>query len=824
MAVSDAMGVGGGGGVFGKKVQLVADLEAAFKSLNKELQKTVDLSDKISKNLKGAGGASAGSLLQLGPSTGTKDPSQNDGSQNNNDGSGTGGGGGGSRVTGILGALGRGTLAAGAMVMNAMPSVATAFETDSLRAQFGAMTGQGAGSTAMYKIANQSASQGLPTDSMDAMRASMTGASRGMLPSLSNYGQVMGSAAQISALVPGAGMQGGMQAMSALNQGRAVNMGRMMGINIRNAQGLMNSYDNIANQLWSVINRQKSGSSPISPQDIAMSLQPGNALDSMINQLGIQDPVARQAIVNSLLLKANPNNKGGKLDITSLEKLGFVTQAQESLAKKNLAGQKLNQDTAQPLLKGFEAANTAITNVTNAMDKLATSTGILGDAFRAMLKSKGFVDTLASSGNGTGAALLGAAGGVASHLFGGILKAGKSLLSGAEREGGSALDMIKSAGGKALDFAKGVGSKAWEFTKAAASKGWEGLKAAGRNVGSWFEEALPELEGYGLDAVEAASVIGEEGAGGIADLFSGGMGTVVATGASIATIAAINKLRNNIKKKKKPGHGGGDGRGSTRFGFGGQDDTVKKFTYGKPLAGSPPITSQFGVIRNIPGSPSFGKPHGGTDFGVPEGTPVYAVTDGTVDETSWDDTGFGNWIQISDADGYSALFGHLSQKVAKGGDKVKAGDLIGYSGNTGHSTGPHLHFEVRKGQQKVDPMAYLGGSASTPQPGDASNASQGSGDNTANAGGMNLSGLKLTSMNTSGLAIGGSGLVAAPIFAGKDRFSDVQGSGVNYGGVTVNINIPSDATKEQRTLVEAIKTAVVQSMEHEQIRKRAVSA
>lgn len=115
-----------------------------------------------------------------------------------------------------------------------------------------------------------------------------------------------------------------------------------------------------------------------------------------------------------------------------------------------------------------------------------------------------------------------------------------------------------------------------------------------------------------------------------------------------------------------------------------------------PLQG--PITSPYG--------PRWGSFHTGIDIGVGEGTPVHAAAAGTVIEASWDG-GYGNCIIVEHANGTRTRYGHLSRYKVSVGDTVDQGQVIALSGNTGHSTGPHLHFEVIIGGHTQDPMGYL---------------------------------------------------------------------------------------------------------------------
>ncbi len=105
--------------------------------------------------------------------------------------------------------------------------------------------------------------------------------------------------------------------------------------------------------------------------------------------------------------------------------------------------------------------------------------------------------------------------------------------------------------------------------------------------------------------------------------------------------------------------------------------------------------------------------HSGIDFPVSEGTPVMAATDGTV--TTKYDVSFGNMAVVTAPDGTETWYCHLSSTKIRGG-QVKAGDTIGYSGTSGNSTGPHLHFEVHPGGgDAIDPLPWLRGKGLDPQ-------------------------------------------------------------------------------------------------------------
>ena len=113
--------------------------------------------------------------------------------------------------------------------------------------------------------------------------------------------------------------------------------------------------------------------------------------------------------------------------------------------------------------------------------------------------------------------------------------------------------------------------------------------------------------------------------------------------------------------------------------------------------------------------PVLGTPrmHNGQDFAVPIGTEVYATGDGTVYEAQWSKSGLGNCVVIDHGYGFRTIYGHLSKIIVAEGAKIKRGDLIGLSGNTGLSTGPHLHYEVHMFGQAKNPINFFNNDITT---------------------------------------------------------------------------------------------------------------
>ena len=114
------------------------------------------------------------------------------------------------------------------------------------------------------------------------------------------------------------------------------------------------------------------------------------------------------------------------------------------------------------------------------------------------------------------------------------------------------------------------------------------------------------------------------------------------------------------------------------------------------------ITSGFGLRRHpILG---YSRLHAGIDFGAAYGSPIYAVSDGTVAFAGWHG-GHGNFVKLEHGGGFGTGYGHMSRIAVSPGTHVNAGQVIGYVGSTGLSTGPHLHYELYKGGAPVNPMS-----------------------------------------------------------------------------------------------------------------------
>lgn len=116
------------------------------------------------------------------------------------------------------------------------------------------------------------------------------------------------------------------------------------------------------------------------------------------------------------------------------------------------------------------------------------------------------------------------------------------------------------------------------------------------------------------------------------------------------------------------------------------------------------LTEGYGPrVHPITGKKGF---HTGEDIGARYGSPVYATSDGVVGRSQWNNI-YGNQIVLNNGGSLQSMYGHLSKSLVKAGQSVKRGQIIGYVGSTGLSTGAHLHFEVWYNGKPVNPNAYL---------------------------------------------------------------------------------------------------------------------
>jgi murein DD-endopeptidase MepM/ murein hydrolase activator NlpD len=130
-------------------------------------------------------------------------------------------------------------------------------------------------------------------------------------------------------------------------------------------------------------------------------------------------------------------------------------------------------------------------------------------------------------------------------------------------------------------------------------------------------------------------------------------------------------------------------------------------SYTGPIPSGAQGTGQFRwpVVGYI--TQDFWSGHRAIDIAVPSGSPVYAADSGYVTFSGWTDVGYGFLVRIDHGNGFETLYAHNTQLLVVAGEAVVRGQLIAYSGSTGHSTGPHVHFEVRLNGVPLNPRLYL---------------------------------------------------------------------------------------------------------------------
>lgn len=137
-----------------------------------------------------------------------------------------------------------------------------------------------------------------------------------------------------------------------------------------------------------------------------------------------------------------------------------------------------------------------------------------------------------------------------------------------------------------------------------------------------------------------------------------------------------------------------------------KEDLLKHIPAIKPIADKDLTRMASGYGMRLHPILKIGKMHWGMDFTAPRGTPIYATADARVKEARVLG-GFGNCVILDHGNGYETLYAHMSKLKARAGKHVKRGDIIGYVGTSGLSTGAHLHYEVHKNGEKIDPVSFF---------------------------------------------------------------------------------------------------------------------
>jgi hypothetical protein len=388
------------------KTKLVTDLDAAYKKLNLTLEKTKDLSASIYGNLQGlTGGGGGGGGGGASSMSGSNLPSFITPQQVMGSGSGRGSSSSGSVFRSAAATMAGGLITAATSAVSSNDYIMNSSMTN----RYGFFAGIGAQGNASQRnrqgAANafQSMSEmGTPTSSLDAANAAMLGNNSGLMAGLGNYSTIAKSAASVSNIMPGTGLEGGMGAVASLNQGSSVNKLRMIGINVRDQNGMMRDIESIARDLWKNLMNTKSGKGKITVQDLSFSLQSGNSIDMMLNQYFGNDAVLRQAIISYLYQFAQEG--GTALSYTSdagkaaLIRSGAGSEIAQSAAARSAAGYKVTNAYTASGVRGVINANSQITSLSNTLASNGLGAGFAGVA--------SYAETISGAGNGGGAAVI----------------------------------------------------------------------------------------------------------------------------------------------------------------------------------------------------------------------------------------------------------------------------------------------------------------------------------------------------------------------------------------------------------------------------------
>jgi murein DD-endopeptidase MepM/ murein hydrolase activator NlpD len=395
-----------------------------------------------------------------------------------------------------------------------------------------------------------------------------------------------------------------------------------------------------------IYNRAYGGQKGITREQVMTDVRSG-FLGADLRKLGFSETQ------QELFINAAGNFAEGKgFNLATMQGANNPIAAQMQIATSQTA---LMERATEPMIKGFERAADVIEDVNKAMEKLPD----------AMFEFKATLQTLSNSNVGAGA---------------GALLGGLGMAVGGLTSAVGARALLKTAGA--------TGAKAGAK---GAARFIPGLGLVISGASGYFDAKDGELDKTGLlTSIGAGAVTGAMAGAPVAGV-GAVPGAVVGALVGGATHMAGYKL------------GGGKGGGTTGFGasFGAKGGGAQS-----PAPGVAPTTG-FGAKDTSGIWSGSNNSHTGQDYPMPIGSDVQAALDGIVmdDAPGYE---YGITVQIDHENGFQTLYGHLSQALVKPGDRVRKGQVIGKSGDTGNVTGPHLHFEVRKGSNNpVNPQELL---------------------------------------------------------------------------------------------------------------------
>ena len=307
-----------------------------------------------------------------------------------------------------------GTAAAFQIASSALPGTSQLIQQDLLTNRAKAMGFGGGNYNNVTNMQNQMNRMGTVTDQMDATRALSYAKAAGLAAPnfMGGSNSVMGGVSQMSNITPGLGLTGGLQAYGAIQQGKSVNNLLGIGIRVRNQDGSMVSFNEIVDQLWNKINREKVGSAPLTSSDLDIMLEPGNGLARLLDFYFGQDAGLRATIQTALYVKVENNGKAlGTISKTTLKNQGITTKAINSLSERTSRAARVSALSAPSAATGFTLSNDAA----SAMSRLADAAIPLIDVFTGLTKA---ISGIAGIGGGLVGKIGSLAGGFLGFLTG----------------------------------------------------------------------------------------------------------------------------------------------------------------------------------------------------------------------------------------------------------------------------------------------------------------------------------------------------------------------------------------------------------------------
>jgi murein DD-endopeptidase MepM/ murein hydrolase activator NlpD len=577
------------------------------------------------------------------------------------------------------------------------------------------------------------------------------------------------------------------QSMAALTQGgMSSNLMRNFGIyttDPRTGRRLSPS------EIYGAVANRITGGQKLSTQDLMTSMQ-GGALGVDLAQIG--DQTTQDMVYQTLLANASDSktkagmNLASKASMAAFGHAAGVNPGASQLTANSLQAGTMNA-ASDAYIKGMQDAVGVLKQFHGVMNAFLKGPG------RGLAQLNSGANMLAGD-NVTGGALT-AIGGIGGGLGGvGGMMLQNAMLSRTLRKAGV-------EGGAAPRSRMGLGKKVG--LAAVGNLAGEAI-SSGSKQGS-FQSKLGSAISWGTNGAMLGSFLGPEGtaagaiigglAGGLYGMFSGG---------------------DNSKNGMSP-----------------MTDTTGGIKLIHPV-GRAKVTCRYGQKDSLHSSG-----HHGVDFGVAEGTSVQAAADGTVvyaggssaNTMGTNDFSLGIQLEIKHANGYSTVYGHLSSYGVSIGDTVSSSQVIAKSGNTGYSSGPHLHFELRKDGNPIDPSSALGANyaAASGTYTDASSSSGsasssgslgGSGDTTGfSSGAMSAAGISIPpSWSGSGSGISastqssksGGGMIghgASSTTTGGASVGSPSGGGTpaSNNNVVINVSVAQASEAEAKRFANMIK-------------------